>query len=194
MIYDIDILRIISNNVKPDAGKILISEPLLADNIFTRSVIYLLDDHNNSHMGLILNNKSGMKLHDCLDGFIETNIDLYLGGPVDPDVIHFLHSFGSIKNSEKVSKNLYLDGDLDEIRKLVNKGLANSKNTKFFLGYSGWTKGQLIEEINNNAWLVADSSPSIVFDNDKLMWVNSLNLVDKRYQVWKNFPINPELN
>lgn len=194
MIYDIDILRIISNNVKPEIGKILISEPLLADNIFTRSVIYLIDDLNNSHMGFILNNKSGMKLHDCIDGFEKTELDLYLGGPVNPDVVHFIHSFGNIDNSEKIADNLYLDGEMDEIRELVNKGIASAKNTKFFIGYSGWTKGQLADEINNNAWLVAGSKSDIIFKNDKNLWSNSLNLVDKRYQVWKNFPVNPELN
>lgn len=194
MIFDIDILRIVSNNIKPDIGTVLIAEPLLADNIFSRAVVYLIDDHNDSHMGFILNHKSGMKLQDTLDGFKDTDFDLYLGGPVDPDVIHFIHRFKNIKNCEEIAPGLYLDGDLDKIRELVNKGLATKDNTKFFVGYSGWTKGQLTEEINNNAWLVAKTTPNIVFKKENSLWVSSLNLVDRRYQVWKNFPINPELN
>lgn len=192
--FDIDILRIISNNIQPATGKILISEPLLADNIFSRSVVYLIDDINNSHMGFILNLKSGMYLHDALDGFKDTGIELFLGGPVEPDVIHFIHSFGNIEESQEIGNNLYFGGELDQLREYVNKGIANKTNTKFFLGYSGWTKGQLCEEINNNAWLVAETDNGIVFRDEEKLWVKSLNFVDKRYQIWKNFPINPDLN
>jgi putative transcriptional regulator len=192
--FDIDILRIISNNIQPATGKVLISEPLLADNIFSRSVVYLIDDINNSHMGFILNLKSGMYLHDALDGFKDTGIELFLGGPVEPDVIHFIHSFGNIEESQEIGNNLYFGGELDQLREYVNKGIANKTNTKFFLGYSGWTKGQLCEEINNNAWLVAETDNGIVFRDEEKLWVKSLNFVDKRYQIWKNFPINPDLN
>ncbi len=192
--FDIDILRIISNNIQPASGKILISEPLLADNIFSRSVVYLVDDLNESHMGFILNLKSGMYLHDALDGYKNTGMELYLGGPVEPDVVHFIHGFGNISDAQEIGKNLYFGGELDQLKEYVNKGIANKTNTKFFLGYSGWSKGQLCEEINNNAWLVADTETDIVFKNEDNLWSKSLSLVDKRYQIWKNFPVNPDLN
>ena len=194
MMFDLDILRIISNDLKPQAGRILISEPLLFDNIFSRSVVYLIDDVNDSHMGFILNHKSGMKLHEAIDGLKKDNVDLYIGGPVEPDVIHFIHSLGKIKCAEQISDNLYLDGDLDQMRELVNKGIANNSNTKFFLGYSGWSVGQLNEEINNNSWLVACTKPKIIFENESKLWYKALNLVDPRYHVWRNFPINPDMN
>ncbi len=194
MMFDIDILRIISNNIKPETGKILIAEPLLADNIFSRAVVYLVDDINNSHMGFILNHKSGMKIGEALDGFHNADLDLFLGGPVDPDVIHFLHGFKNIKHCQKIANNVFLDGDIDKIKDLLRKGVANKNNTRFFIGHSGWSKGQLAEEINNNSWLVADTKPNIVFNNPDKLWDKSLNLVDRRYQIWKNFPVNPEYN
>lgn len=194
MMYDIDILRIISNNEKPGIGKLLIAEPLLADNIFSRAVVYIADEVKNTHMGFILNQKSGMKLNEALEGFENADLDLYLGGPVEPDVVHFIHTFRSVKNSCKIADNLYLDGDLDQIRKYIQKGIANSNNIKFFLGHSGWSQGQLTEEINNNSWLVANSNPKMVFNKSKKLWDKALNLVDKRYQIWKNFPVNPEFN
>lgn len=194
MMYDIDILRIISNNIKPKMGRVLITEPLLNDDVFSRSVVYLVDDLNDSHLGFILNKKTGAKASKLIDGFEHTNLDVYIGGPVNSEVVYVIHSIKNIKKSEPIANGLFLNGDIDQIKDLARKGKANNRNTKIFLGHSAWEVGQLEEEIFNNCWLVADSETSIVFKNDNNLWANSLNLVDSRYQIWKNFPLSPELN
>ncbi|MDD3741566.1 MAG: YqgE/AlgH family protein, partial [Bacteroidales bacterium] len=80
MNYDSDILKIISNNVKPDKGKILISEPLLCNDMFSRSVVLLIDEYKDSFSGLILNLPSEKKLKDIIDGIENSNFRIYSGG------------------------------------------------------------------------------------------------------------------
>jgi putative transcriptional regulator len=194
MLLDFDILKVISNDVVPKTGRILISEPLLNDYYFGRSVVLLSEEIDNSFMGFVLNLKSNLFLHNIIDGFSETNIELYLGGPVDEDILYFLHGFGNVKNSHKIADGLYMNGNIEEIKILVNSGLATRENIKFFLGNSGWSPGQLKEEIANNSWLVSDIPQRYIFEDTPDLWSKSLDFVNKRYQVWKNFPMDPEYN
>ncbi len=194
MNINLDILRVISNNVAPSIGKILISEPLLDDLFFGRSVVFLVDEVDNSFMGLVLNNNSDILLKDVIDGFDNCDLPLFVGGPVNPDVLYYIHTYESITGAEKISENLYYGGDLDEIRMFVSLGALNNTNIKFFIGNAGWAPGQLCEEITFNSWLVSDVPSIFLFSNHLEMWNESLGFVSDRYQIWKNFPIDPDLN
>lgn len=194
MMYDLDILRIISNAVKPEKGKILISEPLLNDEYFGRSVVLLAGEHNDSFYGFVLNKPSDKRLSAILDGIEIDNIPVYIGGPVETDILFCLHSFDFIPDAIHVAGNIYAGGDFDDIKQLVNSGFANNSNIRFFLGNSGWAPGQLNDEIDFNSWLVAKSPEEFVFSQSVNLWAQSLAFVDKRYEIWKNFPVDPELN
>ncbi len=192
--YDLDILRIISNDVTPSEGKLLISEPLLNDDYFGRSVVLLVEEMKDCFTGLILNLKSGKSLSDVMDRIENVDIPLYYGGPVEQDVLFYIHTFDFIAGAKNIVGNLHIGGDFDDIRELLNSGYANESNIRFFLGSSGWASGQLNDEIVFNSWLVAPMKEGFVFSSDSEMWKNSIDLVDKRYGIWKNFPIDPELN
>ncbi len=194
MEIDLDILRIISNDIKPKIGKILISEPLLDDPYFSRSVVYLIDHNKDSFMGLILNNSTDIKLKDIVEGFDNTNFKIHIGGPVDSDILYYIHTVAGINKSEIISKNVYFGGDLDEIRELCKIGKLNKTNIKFFLGNSGWGPNQLNEEISFNSWLVTDCNNEFIFSNEEKMWSESLQFVNERYKIWRNFPLDPDYN
>lgn len=194
MLLDFDILKIISNNIKPEVGKMLISEPLLDDVYFKRSTVLIADEYNNSFMGFILNIKSDMFLHDVIDGFSKKDLSIYLGGPVDTDVLYYIHKFNFVKDSFKITDDLYFNGDIEEIKELVESGHADESNIKFFIGNSGWAPGQLNEEIAYNSWLVSNIVSNFVFSDETKMWKNAIDSFGTQYQLWKNFPLNPKLN
>jgi len=194
MRFDLDILKIISNNVKPTMGKILISEPMLNDEFFKRSVVYLIDETSDTFMGLVLNNPLDVKLNEVLEGFDGSDFDLYVGGPVEPDVLFYIHTLGEIKEAEPIANGLYFGGDIEEIKLLCEIGKLNKSNIKFFLGSAGWGPGQLDEEITFNSWLVTDCNSEFLFTNTTKMWSESLQFVGNRYKIWKNFPVDPEMN
>ncbi|NLA24895.1 MAG: YqgE/AlgH family protein [Bacteroidales bacterium] len=195
MDLNIDLLKIKSNNVFPQKGRVLIAEPLMPDFLFGRSVILLTDDKNDSHSGLILNYKSGMKVGEVMSAFDGTDADLYIGGPVDNDVLFWLHEYGDlILDSKHIFGSVYLGGNFDQMLELYKAGIIEENKIRFYLGYSGWDYFQLEAEIEENTWLVAPVDEGFVFSESSNLWKRSLDYVDSRYDIWKNFPEDPEWN
>jgi len=195
MDLNIELLKIKSNNVLPQKGRALIAEPLLPDFLFGRSVILLTDDTRNAHAGLILNHHSGMKVGEVMSDFENTTAELYIGGPVENDVLFWLHQFGDIiHGSKRVFGSVYLGGDYDQMVDLYKHGFITDDKIKFFIGYSGWDFGQLRSELNENSWLVTDVDDHFVFSDANNLWERSLGYAGSRYDIWKNFPEDPEWN
>lgn len=179
----------------PVKGRLLIAEPILPDVIFSRSVVLLVDDVDNKHAGLILNKPAGIELDKVLSGDNTANFNVYLGGPVDTEKLFYLHSYGDlIKGAVQVTKDLWWGGEFSSVKEMLQAGVLKPEKIMFFLGYSGWTEGQLKDELNEGAWLVAKVPTKFVFSDINSKWSRSLNFVDEKYKIWRNFPEDPELN
>lgn len=195
MKLDLDIFQIKSNGLKPEKGRALIAEPILPDIIFSRSVILIVDDEDNKHVGFILNKESGVELDSVIPEFKGSGFELFLGGPVDTENVHFLHTYGSIiPDAIHIKDNIWWGGDFKAVIEMLNANVLDKNKISFFLGYSGWTEGQLDDELEDDSWLVCNVPESFVFSDHKQLWKRSLTFVDRRYEIWKNFPENPELN
>ena len=70
-------------------GKILISTPDISGDIFSRSVVLVVDHNENGAFGLILNKKNNNMSSRLLDIF-GFKVDVYEGGPVENDKIFFI--------------------------------------------------------------------------------------------------------
>jgi len=186
----------IDKNLKPRKGRILISEPFLQDAYFRRSVILLTEYSPEGSVGFVLNKPAKLKINDVVDDFPVFDAELTVGGPVATDTIHFCHTLGElIPNSVKVLHNIYWGGDFEILRKLIRTGLINNSQVRFFIGYSGWGKGQLERELSEDSWLVAElRSWDVIIKTDKNFWKESLSMVGEKYKLWANYPENPVLN
>jgi putative transcriptional regulator len=101
----------------------------------------------------------------------------------------------TIPDSIKVLDNIYWGGDFETLKEFVSEGKINKYQIRFFLGYSGWGVQQLENELQENAWLVAEiNSEMIMRGEDVGFWNQILEKMDNKYQVWANFPENPGLN
>ncbi|MDR0699663.1 MAG: YqgE/AlgH family protein [Tannerella sp.] len=192
-----DIFKIRHNNLLPEKGKILISEPFLRDMYFQRAVVLLVEHNEQGSMGLVLNKKTNLCVNDFFEGFENApRIPIYLGGPVSSDRLFFIHSFGNIiPGSLRINDNLYFDGDFEVLRHCLSGDKAVNDKIKFFLGYSGWTKNQLNGEIKQDSWLVGHSSNrNIMLADGEAFWKHSVELVGGPYLTWINYPKNPILN
>jgi putative transcriptional regulator len=159
------------------AGKLLVAMPGMEDVRFYRAVIYLCAHDEHGAMGLIINQPlpdlefgellGQIKLSEGLVMPEETNALVHVmhGGPVEGARGFLLHSNDFSKpDTVKVDDRIYVTGTLDA---LCDVALGDGPLEKLFvLGYAGWTAGQLDEELQNNAWLVADADPALVFDHD----------------------------
>jgi len=193
---ELDLFTILPEDKIPEKGKILISEPFLPDTFFNRTVVYLADHNADGSVGFILNKKLEIKVCDAISGFEGWDEFLSMGGPVAPDTLHYLHNLGEgIPKSVLVDENIYWGGDIDLIRDLISVGKLNNTQIRFFLGYSGWSAGQLEKELKENSWVIAKINSDIVLNNQvDDAWKRVLRGLKKKYRVWADFPDSPDMN
>ncbi len=193
---EIDLFAILPEDKIPEKGKILISEPFLPDTFFNRSVVYLTDHDAKGSVGFILNKKLDIKISDAVTGFDGWNENLNMGGPVSPDTLHYLHNLGTkVPKSVRVEGDIYWGGDIEVIRKLIRMGSVEPAQIRFFLGYSGWSAGQLEREIKENSWVIAKVRSEIIMNSRGVdSWKRLLRSFKNKYRMWADFPESPEMN
>ena len=156
------------------AGKLLIAMPSMADPRFHRAVIFICAHDAKGAMGLVINQKlAGLQFGDLLGQLkIPSNIKVdmtsatfpvMLGGPVEGARGFLLHT-GDFKQTDTITINddYAVTGTVDALKEVaLGRG---PEHMMFLLGYSGWGAGQLEQELQDNAWLVVDPDPAIMFE------------------------------
>jgi putative transcriptional regulator len=149
--------------------QLLIAMPSLLDTLFERSVSLVCQHDADGAMGLVLNQGSEFTLgalFDQLDLFCENpalrNVPVLTGGPVQPERGFVLHQDGGDwESSLHLSNGLTVSTSRDILQALA----AGNGPEQYIvlLGYSGWSAGQLEQEIAENSWLSAPASNAIIF-------------------------------
>ena len=193
---ELDLFAILPEDKIPEKGKILISEPFLPDTFFNRSIVYLTDHTPQGSVGFILNKKIDLKMSAAVTGFDGWDDDINMGGPVAPDTLHYLHKLGNlVPQSVPVSEDIYWGGDIDAVRELIRLGKVRHSQIRFFLGYSGWSEGQLERELKEDSWVIAKVKADIVMNNrGDDTWKRVLRSFKNKYRMWADFPDSPEMN
>jgi putative transcriptional regulator len=193
---ELDLFTILPEDKIPERGKILISEPFLPDTFFNRSIVFLTDHTSEGSVGFILNKKLDIKVSDAIAGFDAWADTLNMGGPVAPDTLHYLHTLGKqIPKSVHIDKSIYWGGEIDTIKTLIAFNKIKESQIRFFLGYSGWSAGQLERELKENSWVIARIRPDIVMGNrGNDTWKQVLRSFNNKYRMWADFPESPEMN
>ena len=190
-----DFFRIEHKNVQPNTGALLVSEPFSKDAYFKRSIVLLTVNNEEGAIGFILNKQVEIPLSDLFEEDIDFKGTVSIGGPVSIDRIDFLHTLGHlIPESKHVIGDIYWGGSFKTVLKLIRSHSISEKQIRFFIGYSGWSKGQLDKEIENNFWLVTKPELDFIMPIDKDYWKTTLRRLGKKYEVWLNIPEDPVLN
>ncbi|MFN8241554.1 MAG: YqgE/AlgH family protein [Bacteroidales bacterium] len=193
---DLDLFTIEPEDKIPGKGKILISEPFLPDTFFNRTIVFLTDHSPEGSVGFIINKRLELKVGDTMEGFDKWDDYLNMGGPVGPDTLHYIHTLGEhIPNSVHIDRNIFWGGDIDTIKLLVSLNRISANQIRFFLGYSGWSAGQLERELKENSWVIARMKPEVLMTsrtNDT--WKKVLRSLNSKYRIWADFPESPEMN
>jgi putative transcriptional regulator len=175
-------------------GCLLISDPFLDDHYFARSVILLCEHNEEGSFGFVLNNYLELDLHKLDDKFPDIAARISIGGPMSKENLFFIHRLGTeIKGATIIAPGIYYGGDFDELSKKLALQPELRKQVRFFIGYSGWSIGQLKEELKEKSWIpVSNISLEMIFntENDKL-WSNCLELQGDRFRMISKFPVNP---
>lgn len=95
----------------------------------------------------------------------------------------------------KINDYLYFDGDFNALKRYILNGHPIDGKVKFFLGYSGWTEGQLNHEIKRNSWAVSHiTTDNILSADGEGYWKDSVELLGNDYKTWTKYPKDPYLN
>lgn len=183
--------------ISPSSGILLIAEPFLKDPSFMRSVVLLCrHETEEGSFGFVLNNLFPKKLDELLPVLTGFDWPVYAGGPVQPDTLHYVHQYPHLlPESVKLSDGCYWGGDYQILKELILEGSIDAEKIKFFLGYSGWSEGQLMDEMKENSWLTVAATSKIIFDTaHEDIWKASLIHLGGKYERMIHFPTDPQLN
>lgn len=158
-------------------NQFLIAMPGMADDTFAGAVIYLCEHTEKGALGLVINKPIDIKLKNLfekveltLDRADLADVPVYFGGPVQTERGFVLHERLGGEGGEggHYNSSLQIPGGLEmttskDVLEALSHG-AGPKKILVTLGYSGWSAGQLEEEIGRNGWINVGAEPGIIFD------------------------------
>ena len=163
------------------AGQLLVSAPGMFDPNFARTIVYVFDHHDGS-AGVILNRPSDLLVSEAipdLPGRLADPPVVFFGGPVRTEHALFLGSRGG--STEAIDQESADWGSYDRIR--------------VFAGYSGWSDGQLDEEIASGGWFVVDGDAADVMTAEpEALWGRVLERQGGGLARYRWYPEDPSLN
>lgn len=182
--------------ISPARGTLLIANPFLKDPNFMRTVIFLCEHKVQGSFGFVLNKKFHKTLGELIPELSEYTIPVYYGGPVQRDSIHFLHQYPElIPGGEEVFAGVYWGGNFESLVPYIKNKDIDLNKIRFYIGYSGWSEGQLDGELNEKSWLTVEATRKLIFHKQPdEVWKDSLNHLGGDYKMMINFPIDPQLN
>ncbi|TCP09029.1 YqgE/AlgH family protein [Caldimonas thermodepolymerans] len=166
-------------------NQFLIAMPGMADDTFAGAVVYMCEHTDKGALGLVINKPIDIKLRNLFEK-VELPLDredladapVYFGGPVQTERGFVLHEpvGGHYSSSLTIPGGLEMTTSKDVLEALSNG--AGPKKVLVTLGYSGWSAGQLEDEIARNGWLTVSASPEIIFDTPvELRYERALSLL-----------------
>lgn len=195
---DMSIFQIESNKATPRQGSLLVSAPFLKDYHFARSVVLVVEHNDEGSMGIVMNKNFSnlMTLNELVPELASIPpIPLYKGGPVGLDTLFYLHTFSYLKDALPLGNGLYVNGDFEQMKRYILAGGETQGMVRFFMGYAGWQRGQLTQEIEANTWMVSnDSQVDLLNMYLRDLWKESLCDMGGKYAVWSRYPKYPIMN
>lgn len=176
-------------------GKILISTPDISGDIFSRSVVLIIDHSESGAFGLILNKKNS-KMSNRFKNFFDFEIEVYDGGPVENDKVFFIIKGKKVtENFTEINDEYYLTEDIELIINAILQNEISIQDVKIFSGYSGWSSSQLENEVLQKVWTVVDVyNLDYTLPNDHTLWKSIMQNLGGEYLLWANAPEDISLN
>lgn len=167
-------------------GKLLLAMPSIGDQRFDRAVIFVCAHDEEGAMGLVINDTmqgidfselvGQLKFESEIKGkFEDMDMPVMSGGPVETARGFLLHSSDFTRDDTmKVDGTYGVTGTVDALKDVARGD--GPKDLLFILGYSGWDAGQLDAELQQNAWLVVEPDPELIFEGDpQEKWKRAIN-------------------
>ena len=145
-------------------GTFILDHGKLHGSFFHRTVILICQHDEEGAFGLVLNRATGVTVGEALTANLSASLKelpLFHGGPVDQQSLSFLHSDLFMPDAN-VMGNLSLSRSMDTLIEL-GESFSMTKKLKVFAGYSGWSAGQLEDEMRRDTWMTHPASVELAF-------------------------------
>ena len=149
----------------------LIASPTMRDPSFKDAVVYLCEHTPKGAMGIVINRAVAMSVADLMNRIGIGECDpalaekfLYDGGPVQNErgfVLHRPKYF--FQSTLAITNDMMLSTSRDALEAIA-KAESQVSESLISLGYSGWSAGQLEDELAGDGWLLAPAQGSIIFE------------------------------
>ncbi|HEY3386045.1 MAG TPA: YqgE/AlgH family protein [Saprospiraceae bacterium] len=178
-------------------GSLLVAEPFMQDVNFRRAVV-LVTDHSDEEgtVGFIINKPLTVTITDLVEDFPIIDAMAYYGGPVSTNTIHYIHNVGMLLDgSTEIAPGVFWGGEFDKLKFLIAHEMIKAENIRFFVGYSGWSPGQLNEELDASSWITAQVHANYLFKSKpSRLWNQVMHHKGDVYSVLAQLPEQPNLN
>ena len=157
-----------ARELRVEAGTLLASFPDMLDPNFMHTVVLVCQHSDQGAYGVVTNRRTKFVVRELLPDHPElksSSFPVFLGGPVDHTTLQFVHVVPKeIPGGLSIDGKIWLGGDLDALGRFVSAHprLALRK-LRLFLGYSGWSAGQLETELGTGSWLPAPPALDAIF-------------------------------
>jgi putative transcriptional regulator len=177
-------------------GQLLLDGGKLHDSIFHRAVVLICQHDAGGAFGLILNRPAGSKVGDAVVANLPQAVKeqpLFIGGPVQPGVLSFLHSDLFVPHAN-VMPELNLGHSIETLMDL-SESYSPTQKLRLFAGYAGWSAGQLEQEMARKDWLIHPATVDLVFKSEPAqLWKEILRQKDPTLRWLADSPDNLSWN
>lgn len=159
------------------SGCVLLAQDELTDPNFDGTIVAVCVYGEDGTYGVVLNRPSHMPLSEMFDGFsgMSRTRKVFIGGPVKQEELQILQITDSpVENAYRVSPRVYLGGQWSDLQQLLQTDECDSY---LFLGYAGWSPGQLEYEIMAGAWEVFDVNLEDVLQQPETHWTGNIETI-----------------
>ena len=167
----------------------------MPDPNFKRTVILVCEHNMEGSFGLVLNRPAGVALAEVAAVPLGFDAELWVGGPVQPETLHYVHPYGALDGALPVLEGVFCGGAFEDVQAGIERGALDAERFRFFVGYSGWGAGQLDAEVEDGSWIVLDATPEVALaPQDDGRWRQILRRLGGEYALLSTFPDAPRMN
>jgi len=174
------------------AGSLLLAHPSMRDPNFRRAVVLLSAHDEKGAMGVVMNHPLDKRLGQLNAEFALSplaNVPLFQGGPVQTEQL-LLCAWKF--HADQSGFQLMFGIDPEKAAELQQE---EGTHLRAFLGYAGWTGGQLENELQQNAWVVTPLVAELMNEKpDETLWRKILTDLDHDWKLMVDEPDDPSLN
>ena len=172
------------------AGSLLLAHPAMRDPNFRRCVVLMSVHNAEGAMGVVLNRPLGKRLGELSGEFALSTLSgvpLFAGGPVQTEQLVL-----AAWQTQADGFRLHFGIEPDRAQQLLDE---EGTHVRGFLGYSGWSAGQLEKEMRANTWVVTDVPEDLLtHTQDETLWRTVLGREGFEWRLLAGEPEDPELN